>query len=178
MDYKFTVILAKADWCHFCKEFEPIFEYSIKKYKDNDDLKNYTIKFEKFNMADSDIEKKFIANHDIAYEKIQGYPTVFLNITNSEKKINNYCIIPHTSKDKKIISDDQQIDEASKRFLENIVNLLKTLNSDSSVLFVKIDNDNDNGNLNTNLKSDKKIMYKKKYLKYKSKYTKLKNDNF
>jgi len=169
MSEKITVILARANWCGHCQHFEPIYEESEKKYKDNKYLQNYTIKFDNFDLANDDVKNGFMLGHYNAMEKISGYPTVLVNITDEKNKKNNYHIIEHTLIDEKINDKNKQIIEASERFLNNISNVLKSLNSDGSILYVQT-----GGAMVNYQTSMQEELYRKKYLKYKSKYIELK----
>lgn len=162
MNSEITVVLVRSRNCFHCQNFEPIYDYSKKNYKKNNFLKKYNIKFEDFDMVDENIRNTFVISHNKIKDKIQWYPTVFINIRNSDQKNNNeYYTIEHTIINQKI-NDNEQNNEASKRFLENIENCLKTIESENKILFIQ-----NGGSLKIN-------DYKSKYLKYKLKYLKLK----
>lgn len=167
MNPEITIILAKAGYCSHCKNFEPIFEIAKNIYKSNDFFSNYNVKFEDYDMVNDDIKNTFIINHNNVKDKIQWYPTIFVNIrdtTNKNNLINEYLTIEHTTIDPKINEKKQQ-EEAAKRFLENIVNSIKTFESENKISYIQT------GGLNLSNND----IYKKKYLKYKSKYHELKN---
>ena len=75
----------------------------------------------------------------------------------------------HTQVDENIKDKSKQKQEASKRFLDNITNLIKSLDSDGKILYTQT-----GGamiNYRTSLQEE---ILRKKYLKYKSKYLELK----
>lgn len=165
MSQEILIILAKAGYCKYCKDFEPIFKTADGTYKSNDFLKDYNIKFEEYDMVDKTMSNTFEINHSKVKNDIKGYPTVFINIRDSSDKkniINDYMMIEHVIIDPKI-DEKKQVDEAAKRFLENITNGIKTLKSDSKTEYIQTGGSSINEN------------YKSKYLKYKSKYHELKN---
>lgn len=165
MSQENLIILAKAGYCKFCKDFEPIFKTAKNIYKSNDFLKDYKIEFNEYDMADKTISNTFEINHSQVMNKIRGYPTVFINIRDTSDKnniINDYMMIEHVIIDQKI-DEKKQVEEAAKRFLENIANSIKTLKSDSKTEYIQTGGATINEN------------YKSKYLKYKSKYHELKN---
>lgn len=164
MKKEILIIFVKSGHCGHCRNFEPIYEIAKNIYESNDFLKKYDIKFEDYDMANDNIKNTFIISHNDIKDKIQWYPTIFINIRDVSDKnniINSYSSIEHTIINQKINEKNQE-EEAAKRFLENIVNGLKTLESDSKTLYIQ------QGGLNDEI-------YKKKYLKYKSKYYELKN---
>lgn len=165
MSQEILIILAKAGYCKYCKDFEPIFKTAEDICKSNDFLKDYNIKFDDYDMANNDVRNTFMITHNKIKDQIKWYPTVFVNIRDtSDKKnmINNYITIEPTIIDPKIDEKKQQ-EEAAKRFLENIINGIKTLQSDSKTNYIQTGG------------TSKNEIYKSKYLKYKSKYYELKN---
>lgn len=166
MKPEILIILVKAGYCGHCKNFEPIFKTAENIYKSNDFLKDYNIKFEDYDMVSNDVRNTFMITHNDIKDKIKWYPTVFINIrdTNDKKNIiNEYITIEHTVINPKIAETNQAEAEAAKKFLENIVNGIKTLQSDSKINYIQTGG------------TFKNEIYKSKYLKYKSKYYELKN---
>ena len=177
MTQEINVILAKANWCGHCQHFEPIFKHSEGIYKNNSQLKDLSIKFKEYDLANDDEKNTFMLNHFNAMDKVSGYPTVLLNI--KSKSNNKYLTIGHTIVDEKV-SKNNRTDEAAKRFLQNISNALESEGSDNSVLHVQAGGSGSGymgpdkqtiRNHQTSLEEEK---YRKKYLKYKSKYLGLK----
>lgn len=167
MSSDISIILTKANWCPHCQNFEPIYEEAKKIYENHEGLKNYKIKFENYDLADENEKNIFSLNHFDIVDKIKGYPTVYLKLKNSENNnLNEYLQITHTVIDDKI-NKQKQNEDAAKRFLNNIVNNLKTLNSNGKMTYLQ------NGGDNIWKLNDK---YKNKYLKYKMKYLKLKKN--
>ena len=180
MTQKISIILARANWCPHCQHFEPIFENAKLLCKTHDYLKDFEIKFEDYDLANDDVKNTFILNHYNIKDKIQGYPTVFVNLKNKTSKQNDYFTIEHTAIDDNNLDESKQIEKAAMNFLLNITNGLKSFNSENKVLFVhkggknfkEVNNCVIGGSL-IDLKN--KDIYKEKYLKYKSKYMNLKN---
>jgi len=167
MKKEILIIFVKSGHCGHCRNFEPIYEIAKNIYESNNFLKKYNIKFEDYDMENNDIKNTFIINHNDIKNKILYYPTIFINIRDISDKnniINDYLPIEHTIINPKINEKNQE--EAAKRFLDNIVNGLKTLESENKIQYIQ------QGGLNIS----KDEIYKKKYLKYKSKYYKLKNE--
>ncbi len=181
MEDNLHIILAKANWCGHCKNFEPIYTMAEQIYKDNKFLKNYNIEFEQYDMADDDGKNKFMLNHLGAIDKIKGYPTVMINIRNLRDKKNEYYEISHSERDFNKKTEQEQILSGSNNFLTNIENLLKTIESDGKIQYVqaggKIQCVQAGGFTNDKVShsSIENEIYRKKYLKYKSKYIELKN---
>ena len=187
MNQKISIILARANWCPHCQHFEPIFENAKKLYKKHDYLKDFEIGFEDYDLANDDVMNTFMLNHNDIKDKIQGYPTVFVNLKNKTSKQNDYFTIEHTvtANDDKI-DESKQIEQAAINFLINISNGLKSFNSENKVLFIQKGGNNLN-TINTKNKFNQcaiggslielknKDIYRDKYLKYKSKYIQLKN---
>jgi hypothetical protein len=165
MSHKIRIILTRANWCPHCHHFEPIFNAAKNIYKEFGELNNYEIKFEDYDLADDDIKNTFMINHYNIKDKIKGYPTVFINFKNKNQNTNDYITIDHTVIDENIKKANQH-EEAAKRFIKNVQNVLSSLNSDNKVLYVQ-----EGGNINN---FEKEEIYKKKYIKYKSKYIELK----
>ena len=173
MSQEINVVLARANWCSHCKHFEPIFEHSKENYKSVPELKNMNIEFKDFDLADENGKNSFMLSHFSAMDKIEGYPTVLVNIRT--KNNNKYIIVPHTVIDEKV-KKNEQIEEASNRFINNISNSLKSDSSENKVLYTTQTGGSNSygqdvyGN-KTSLIEEK---YRAKYLKYKSKYLSLK----
>lgn len=162
MDKNITVILVKASWCGFCKKFIKIYDKARDIHKSIKFFDNYNLIFEDYDFANNDVEKLFSINHNNIINDIEGYPTIFIKLNNKNK--NTYHKIESTLVDPNININNQE-NEAAKRFLENIINCIKTLESDNASLFIQ-----QGGTKSPNNSID----YYNKYLKYKSKYIKLK----
>ena len=171
---KITIILIRAEWCGHCKNFEPIYKKAEEIYKNAQNgsktkktngeetnreeiiefLKEYDIKFENYDHSDESVKNIYMINHGENKNQIEGYPTIFVKI--EKNGINEYKTINHT------FDDSTQKKDAETRFLENIMNVIKTQKSDNKILYIQQGGNNDE-------------IYKIKYQKYKSKYLKLKN---
>lgn len=157
------IILAKANWCGHCKNFEKIYKYSQDNYKEYDEeFKNLNLVFSDHDLALEDVRDIFMINYPKAMEFVEGYPTVLLKIKDK------YLIVEHTILDENQ-DKENQVSDASKRFLENISNVIKSLNSENKILYTK-----SGGSSNIYKTSLEEETYRKKYIKYKSKYLKLK----
>lgn len=169
MEQIISIILARSSTCPHCIDFEPIYEKAKNIYKLNKFLSKHNIKFEDYNLADNNVRNTFYINHNDVKDKIQWYPTIFVNIRDTQDKnkiTNDYLTIEHTVVNTKL-DNSKQIEEAAQRFLENIINVLKTSESDNKVSFIQTGGISNYSNAN----------YKNKYLKYKTKYLELKNKN-
>jgi thiol-disulfide isomerase/thioredoxin len=176
MSQKINVILAWAHWCHFCNDFKPIYDMAKEMYKKSKELDNYDIEFEDYNIADDKIIGIFKLNHFEIKDKITGYPTIFINVKNTEKKNNKknnqYLQIEHTIINKNDKNNEKQLyEEAAKKFITNISIALKNINSDRVLITQQGGNIKYNESKRNFLNEEQ---YKKKYLKYKSKYLELK----
>jgi thiol-disulfide isomerase/thioredoxin len=169
MEKEITVILARAGWCGHCKHFEPIYGETIKNYSNNKFLSKHKISFKDYDLATNEGKTNFTINHLDAVKMVEGYPTVLVSVNDKKNKNNKYYTIPHTIIDENIKGENKQHLEASERFLVNISNLIKSLDSDSKILYTQT-----GGALINNQTSVKEEMYRKKYLKYKLKYIELK----
>ena len=168
MSEEIEIILAKANCCGFCKNFEPIYAHSIKNYKNNKELKNLNLIFSEHDLASEEKKSIFMKNHLKAGE-LNGYPTVLIKI-NNKKKDNEYLylIVEHTVLDEKQ-DKKKQVSEASARFLQNISNVIKSFNTENRILYTQ-----SGGDSNIYKTSLEEETYRKKYAKYKSKYLQLK----
>lgn len=163
MSQKIKIILAKSSECIYCQYFEPIFKTAENIYKLNDFFKNQELIFDNYNMIDKTVMTTFKNNYSELINQIKGYPTVFIYIEDtSNNKIIDFMMINHVIIDPKI-DKKKQVEEAANRFLENIINGIKTLKSDNKIEYIQT------GGVSIN------VNYKSKYLKYKSKYHELKN---
>jgi thiol-disulfide isomerase/thioredoxin len=168
MSKEITVILARAGWCGHCQHFEPIYKKTIEIHSNDKFLSKYNIIFKNYDLANDADKTNFTINHLAAINMVEGYPTVLVNVNDKENKEDKYYTISHTVVDENI-KEDEQHEEASKRFLVNIANLIKSLNSDSKVLYIQT-----GGAMIKYKTSLKEEIYRNKYLKYKSKYIELK----
>lgn len=162
MSKEIEIILAKANWCGYCRNFEEIFNHSKNNYKKNSELKNLNLLFSDHDLALEDVRDIFMKKYLNAMDFVEGYPTVLIKINDK------YLIVEHTILDEKE-DKKNQVNEASKRFLENISNVIKSLNSENKILYTQ-----SGGSTNIYKTSLEEEIYRKKYIKYKSKYLKLK----
>ena len=171
MSKEITVILARASWCGHCQNFEPIYNMAKKDNSNQNLMNKYKIEFKDYDMANDDVKTNFVLSHHDAMELVEGYPTVLLHINDKEKRTNKYYTIAHTIANEQIKDDTAQIKDASKRFINNISNLIKSIDSDGKVLYTQAQSGGAIKNHQTSLQEE---IYRKKYLKYKYKYLKFK----
>jgi thiol-disulfide isomerase/thioredoxin len=169
MSKEITVILARAGWCGHCQDFEPIYEETRENYSNDKFLNNYKINFKDYDLATNQGKTNFTINHLDAVNMVEGYPTVIVNVNDKKNKNNKYYTISHTVIDEKINGDKEKKKEASTKFLVNLTNLIKSLDSDSKILYMQTGGENIKYQSSLN-----EEIYRKKYLKYKSKYLELK----
>lgn len=184
MSQEISIILTRANWCPHCKHFEPIFKLAKEIYESGKDkfFKDYKIKFEDYDLADNNVKNTFTLNHYDIKDKIKGYPTLFVNLKNKTSKSKDYIQVDHTVINDELSKNTQDKD-AAKRFIKNIANTLKGIDSDNKISYIqqggKLDDNkcslNFNNNEIDNIVGGENDKYKSKYLKYKSKYLKLKN---
>lgn len=161
------VILVKSNTCHYCQRFEPVYEYSRNNIKS---LANkYGLTYSTFDVQ-NDIDRiKLNAEHPecskIMSGDKMGVPTVFINVSENGKS--KYHIVEH------VIPDDDSptdIKNSSNKFMDNVHNKLKTIESDGKIEYIHTGGDL---GLELDRNLDRKL-YKEKYLKYKEKYMSLK----
>ncbi len=193
-DKKYKVILVKSGMCGHCKNFEPIFELARKMKIDGFD----DVDFKDYDFAGSDLNsdmEKFKSKYPSLFNKIEGYPTVFTIVDEGDKVHSG--MVDHTVVSDDIPDTDKQYKEAAIRFIQNVSNGLKTLESDGKSLFLESETPqtgagiSHKNNLPTNNSNCCSLSnthsqnggnpyyqnnnYKNKYLKYKNKYLELKN---
>ena len=119
-----------------------------------------------------------MGKHKGLIELIEGYPTVYIQF-NHDGKIKT-AQVEHTSTNVRIDggNSDDKIEEASKRFLNNIVNIYKTLTSDNKSIFIDAQTGGKLQKISSNANNLDEQNYKEKYLKYKAKYVELLNKHF
>lgn len=197
MSNKISVILTRSESCPHCINFMPIFKLAKNICKNFDELKNYEVKFEDYNLEDNAVRNTFMITHLNLIDKVKGYPTVFINFKNNYDEVEHTVIngdisenvnesesesdnknendnINENDSDNKSNYIDKQYMTAAKKFIENISNVLKSRNSDNKILFIQQGGNNDVHEFKNNLNNEES--YKNKYHKYKSKYIELKNN--
>jgi hypothetical protein len=173
----YKVILVKSNMCGHCQNFEPIYTFAQKM-----DVPGYkSVEFEDYDMLQSNLKESFESKYRDLASKIEYYPTVFVLIDKGDKVHSG--MIENTRVPDNLEEDKTQQKEAAKKFITNIINGFKTLESDGKSLFLESKTEQvgagqigagqsnnccsiENNNLNLN--------YKNKYLKYKNKYLELK----
>ena len=159
MSQKVSIVLVRAFWCIHCQNFKIIYDKVKEIYKEFDFFNDLDIKFEDFDIANNDIHNTFMVNHYDIKDEIKGYPTIFINLKNETNKTNKYFPIDHTT-----INEKNNYEEAAKRFLINIINFLKSHNSDNKVLYIQKGGNTENKyEMKQNFNDE---LYKSKYLKY------------
>ncbi len=172
MGKNFKVILVKSSQCFHCKNFEPI--YSVSKDIKLDDYSD--VDFEEYDFAENGIKtdmENFKNKYNELFSKIEGYPTVFVFVEDGDKV--HSAMVDHTVVSEEISDSEQQIKDAAQRFLKNVSNGFKTLESDGKSLYLESQSGGSNKCCTTDFNNQKSnIDYKNKYLKYKNKYLELK----
>lgn len=175
MKKEILIVLARSSGCPYCEDFKPIYELSKQTYNKNKFLSSYgEIKFDDYDFIDDVSRGLFITSHGKIKNDIKWYPTIFVNIRDIDSngnKTNEYYTIEPTRIDPEIKNKNSQLNDAVDRFLENIVNCLKTIESDNKINYVQT---KQIGGNNYELGNN----YKSKYLKYKTKYLELKAKKF
>lgn len=165
MSDKLDILLIKTGWCGFCKNFEPIFNNTNGFLKKDKKLKKNNFNMKSFDFADEKVKEKFENEYGKISQYIDGYPTVFLR---QESKNNvKYTTIDTAHENHDIKKDDERLNNATQKFIENIKNSYSSLETQKG------------GNYECMLEKSlenqlSEIHYKKKYEIYKNKYLKLK----
>lgn len=179
-DNQVRIILVKNEKCPYCKLFKPIYDHTKDTHNDKHLENKYKLSFSTFDVSDGLQHAIFEKSHPECYKQMsgKGVPSVFVNVVqNGESK---YYAVDHTMPDDVISNEKKQIEDASKRFMTNIQNKLKSIMSGGHIEYfqsagnLNLNADVDvNANANADSNLDRKL-YKKKYLKYKEKYLALK----
>ena len=162
------IILAKTATCPFCINFNPIWEAAANENNLTKQLGGRKVNFNAFDMKKLEDKNKFESKYTGLSEILEGYPTVYIQFFHDDKL--KTAQVEHTSINVRTGggSNNNKTQEAVDRFLNNIVNVYKTLTSDNKAVHVNVQ---DGGKLPNSI-------YKEKYLKYKAKYIELKKSNF
>ena len=149
------VILAKRDGCGYCTMFQPIFEMAKKICE----IEKPHIKFESYDHALPQEENNFNQTYKGFNIMLEGFPTIFLQFKVNDK-IKNTMADTTQINTKLNKTEEELVEEAAHRFIENVLNQYKTYTSTKNETFVSSQKGGD-------------LYYKAKYLKYKSKYLSL-----
>lgn len=163
---EFTVILARAHWCGHCRNFEPIYEETRTNYMNDEFLSKYKVNFKDYDLANDDGKNNFTLNHLDAMNLISGYPTVLIHI--NDKNTNKYFPIDHTVINHNLADEQEKKTDASKRFMTNISNFIKSLESDNKFIYKQLQS---GGAIKKYKTSMEEAEFREKYLKYKKKYS-------
>jgi len=190
------VVLTKVAWCDHCKDFQEIFNNIESRIKHNETLKDKKIVLEKYDMQLD--ESKFAKKYNNFMAKIDGYPTILLNIKNDKNKMQGEVIEHTVIEPNNKLKKEELINIATDKFISKIESRYKSITNNEKDTFVNLEGGSNNcctnegcmiggakGNIpNTPLKS--KIInaintdtnnYKYKYIKYKNKYMQLVKKN-
>jgi len=148
LNNELTMILVKKHGCPYCTDFDPIYKNAVDKYPE--------IKHEEYDHFFPEQKNKFETNYSGLSMMLEGYPTVFLRFKLPTGKI-KYCFADTVQVDDNL-PEKKQLDEASDRFINNVINKYKSYMSDGSKTFVSVQ------------QHGGEDFYKKKYFKYKLKY--------
>lgn len=164
MSKEISVILAKTSWCPHCTSFSPIYELAAEKMKNHDDMK---VKYSSYELDKSNNKQLFMSEHPGLFDHVDGYPTVFIETLDDNKK-RVITTVPH-SVAKTQRKEDMHI--ATDEFINNIKNSYKSLMSEHKE-YRSVQSGGSNLNNKTTLNQE---IYRNKYIKYKQKYINLKN---
>ena len=173
------IILVKASWCHFCKEFAPIYELAEKLIEEKlpTNLNKNKFSFHSYDFADDSIQNDFKNEFKSLVNYIEGYPTVFIQITiNGKQQSQQIKTVQINSSSTK--SEKELLKDAALEFLDIVVNKYKSLTSDKKDIFINVNSQSGGNNIflkNQSLNNED-LKYKAKYLKYKAKYLELKKN--
>ena len=174
MSKQIIVILVKTSWCGHCNNFKPIFNEATENYKLPEDLKDYKVQFKCYDMETVNDKNNLTVEHNGALNMINGYPTVLICTYDNDNRNKKYYQIDHTVVNDDIENDSEKIKDASDRFLSNIYNSIKSINSEGKILYMQAGG-NGFKTVSKYQSSMTESIYRNKYLKYKAKYTELKN---
>jgi hypothetical protein len=150
---KIYITLYKANWCGYCRKFDPDWK-KIQSILKSGDIKN------KLDSEQAEVifdEYEDSANRDVMLKNnISSYPTVKVSIIDGDNK-----------KTFDLESQDRELNKFINSALEPLSASLKNM------IKSKLNNPNQNGGYFSHVKPD--LKYYHKYLKYKSKYLDLKN---
>ncbi len=147
------VILIKASWCGHCVHFFPIFKQANKlktdkniEYISYDDAISKKIIHDKKDDDENLVEDnnkyinetKTLLTDDFKDIKVEGFPTVFIIMCDSDNKPIKNKMIEHVVIDKNAGKTEEEIiKEAAIRFNKNVENGIKTLKSDGKKKFIE-----------------------------------------
>lgn len=142
------MILVKRKGCPYCTDFDPIYENALKKYPQ--------INHEEYDHAFPEQKNAFERDYSSLLMMLEGFPTVFLRFKLPTGKM-KYCFADTVQIDDSL-PENKQLDEATDRFINNIINKYKSYMSDGSKTYTSVQ------------QHGGEDFYKKKYFKYKLKY--------
>jgi hypothetical protein len=187
------VVLTKVAWCGHCKEFQEIFNNIESRIKQNETLKDKNIILEKYDMEVD--ESKFAKKYNKFMEKIDGYPTILLNVKNDKNKMQGEVIEHTVIEPNNKLKKEELIDIATDKFISKIESRYKSITNNEKDTFVNLEGGTNNcctnegcmigggkkDNAQPKALSAPNINnannYKYKYIKYKNKYMQLKKNN-
>ena len=193
------VVLTKVAWCSHCKDFQEIFNNIESRIKQNETLKDKKIILEKYDMGVD--ESKFAKKYNKFMEKIDGYPTILLNVKNDKNKMQGEVIEHTVIEPNNKLKKEELINIATDKFISKIESRYKSITNNEKDTFVNLEGGNNNcctnegcmigGGKKDNAppktpKTPKALSvsninntnnYKYKYIKYKNKYMQLKKNN-
>jgi thiol-disulfide isomerase/thioredoxin len=112
------VVLTKVAWCDHCKDFQEIFNNIESRIKHNETLKDKKIVLEKYDMQLD--ESKFAKKYNQFMKKIDGYPTVLLNIKDDKNKMKGEVIEHTVIEPNNKLKKEELINIATDKFISKI----------------------------------------------------------
>ena len=84
VEHNIEIVLLFADWCHYCKDFMPIFNKAREEVKKHDKLRNHKVTFKTIPVDNTNEVKKYeiMSDYGIAQKFSGGVPTIIIGIKN------------------------------------------------------------------------------------------------
>jgi hypothetical protein len=136
------VVLTKVAWCDHCKDFQEIFNNIESRIKHNETLKDKKIVLEKYDMQLD--ESKFAKKYNQFMKKIDGYPTVLLNIKDDKNKMKGEVIEHTVIEPNNKLKKEELINIATDKFISKIESRYKSITNNEKDTFVNLEGGSNN----------------------------------
>lgn len=136
------VVLTKVTWCDHCKDFQEIFNNIESRIKHNETLKDKKIVLEKYDMQID--ESKFAKKYNQFMKKIDGYPTVLLNIKDDKNKMQGEVIEHTVIEPNNKLKKEELINIATDKFISKIESRYKSITNTEKDTFVNLEGGSNN----------------------------------